>query len=232
MIANQLSLTPKQIDSFNRFLVQGTGSTLDALETIFGFSIDSSESSIEIELSVNCENLKHLGGGPLYVVSSAMVGDMQGKVLLLMRSIDFEYLSEVMRPVLSLLFLCSPDSDLEELNKQMLELSQDNDIRDSNEMVFHEQMMDTLAEMGNVIIGLYSKAIYNIYHLNTHHSLPVAMRDPNQQLIRWVLSSSEAPDQPYLVIENEFVVMDRPIKLWCLISPTQESFQDILERIG
>ena len=231
MIANQLSLTPKQVDSFDRFLVEGTGSTLDALETMFGLNVDSSASSIEIAPSTNSENLKHLGSGPLYVVSSALVGDLQGKILLLMRLVDFEYLSEVMRPILSLLFLCSPDSDLEQLNRQMLECIQDSGAQDSDEIVFHAQMMDTLAEMGNVLIGLYSKAIYNICDLNTHHSLPFALRDPDQRLMQRVLSSPEASDQSYLVIENEFVVMDRPIKLWCLISPTQDSFQDILARI-
>ena len=231
MIANQQGLTPKQVDSFDRFLIEGTSSTLDALETMFGLNIDSSASNIEIAPQADIENLKHLGSGLLYVVSSSLVGDMQAKILLLMRLVDFEYLSEVMRPVLSLLFLCSPDSDLEQLNRQMLECVQDNDTRDSDEIVFHEQMMDTLVEMGNVLIGLYSKAIQNIYHLNTSHSLPFVLRDPDQRLIQRVMSSSEATDQSYLVIENEFVVMDRPIKLWCLISPTKESFQDILERI-
>lgn len=231
MIANQQGLTPKQVDSFDRFLIEGTSSTLDALETMFGLRIDSSTSSIEIAPPTKIENLKHLGSGLLYVVSSSLVGDLQAKILLLMRLVDFEYLSEVMRPVLSLLFLCSPDSDLEELNRQMLECVQDNDTRDNGEIVFHEQMMDTLVEMGNVLIGLYSKAIQNIYHLNTSHSLPFVLRDPDQRLIQRVMSSSKATDQFYLVIENEFVVMDRPIKLWCLISPTKESFQDILEGI-
>jgi len=231
MSANQLSLTPKQVDSFNRLLVESTGSTLDALETMFGFRIDSSTANLEIESSVNSEYLKHLGDGPLYVVSSALVGDMQAKIFLLMRLVDFEFLSEVMRPVLSLLFLCSPDTDLEELNRHMQERSQNNGTRDPDGVIFHEKMMDTLSEMGNVIIGLYSKAIHNIYHLNTNHSLPVALRDPDQQLVQRVLSLSQTSGQPYLVIENEIVVMERLMKLWCLISPTQESFQDILKKI-
>ena len=108
---------------------------------------------------------------------------------------------------------------------------QDNGIHHNGETAFHEQMMDTLAEMGNVLIGLYSKAIYRISDLNTDHSVPYALRDTDQQVIQRVLSSSEVSDQPYLVIENEFVIMDNPIKLWCVISPTQDSFQDILKRI-
>jgi len=231
MIASQLSLTEKQIDSFDQFMLDGTGKTLDALETMFGLDIDSSDSNIEIAPAANSEYLKHLGNGTLYTVSSALVGDMQGSILLLMRSSDFKYLGEAMRPVLSLLYLSSPDADLATLDHKKKDWMQDNGIHHNGETAFHEQMMDTLAEMGNVLIGLYSKAIYRISDLNTDHSVPYALRDTDQQVIQRVLSSSEVSDQPYLVIENEFVVMDNPIKLWCVISPTQDSFQDILKRI-
>ena len=231
MIAKQLSLTRKQSNSFDRFLVDGTGKALNALEVMFGLNIDSSDSTIEIATAVNSEILKHLGNGTLYIVSSAMVGDMQGSILLLMRSGDFKYLGEVMRPVLSLLFLSNIDADLATLDSQKPDWMQDNGTGHTGDAAFNEQMMDTLAEMGNVLFGLYSKAIYKICALNTHHSVPKALKDPDQQAIQQVLSSSAAPDQLHMVIENEFVVMDRPIKLWCLISPTQESFQEILNRI-
>ena len=231
MIANQLSLTSKQINSFDRFLVDGTGKALNALETMFALNIDSSDSSIEIATGVNSEILKHLGSGTLYIVSSAMEGDMQGSILLLMRSGDFKYLGEVMRPVLSLLYLSSPDADLATLDSQKPDWAQDNDARHAADEAFDEQMMDMLAEMGNVLFGLYAKAMYRICNLDTHHSVPEVLRDPEQQTIQLVLSSTEVADQLNLVIENEFVVMDRAIKLWCLISPTQRSFQNILNKI-
>jgi len=231
MSASQLNLTGNQVDSFDQFLIDGTSSTLDAFENMFGLNIDSSSSSIEIAPQASNDTLKNLGSGPLYVVSSSLAGDMQGRLLLFMRSVDFDYLSEAMRPVLSLLFLCSPEADLEQLNRRMLECIHDADEHDSGEVLFHKQMMDALAEMGNVLIGLYSKAMYNICNLNTHHSLPFAVRDPDHRLIGRALSLLETMDQPFILIENEFVVMDRPIKLWCLISPSQESCKDLLKRI-
>ena len=57
------------------------------------------------------------------------------------------------------------------------------------------------------------------------------MKDTNQKLVRQVVSSPEVSDKLHLVIQNEFYVMDKPISLWCLISPTRESFRDILTRI-
>ena len=231
MIANQLSLTSKQINSFDRFLVDGTGKALNALETMFTLNIVRSDSTIELATGGNSEILKHLGSGTLYIVSSAMEGDMQGSILLLLRSGDFKYLGEVMRPVLSLLYLSSPDIDLATLDSQKPDWTQDDDTRHTTDEAFHEQMMDLLAEIGNVLFGLYTRAMYKICFLNTHHSVPEVLRDPDQQTIQKVLSPTEVEDQLHLVIENEFVVMKRTIKLWCLISPTQSSFQNMLNKI-
>ena len=36
---------------------------------------------------------------------------------------------------------------------------------------------------------------------------------------------------PYSIIENEFVIMDNTIKLWCLIEPTRDSFENLLKGI-
>ena len=231
MIANQLSLAQKQINTFDRFLIDSTDKILNTLEVMLELEIGSSDSNIEIATAVNSETLKHLGSGTLYTVSSALVGDVQGSILLLMRSGDFEHLGEVIKPLLSLLFLSSPDADLATLDSQKPDWMQDKGIVHTGDTAFHEQMMDTLAEIGNVLFGIYTKAIYKISDLNTYHSVIEVFRDSDQQSIQPVLSSSEMPDQLHLVIENEFVVMDKPFKLWCLISPTQESFQDILNRI-
>lgn len=231
MIANQPGLTTKQVHSFDRFLLDGTGKALSALEDMFGLNIDSSDSSIEIAPAVSNENLKHLGSGALYLVTSTMTGDLQGSILLVMRSDDFNCLSEAMRPVLSLLFLSDPDADLAVLDSRKPKWMKENGAEPTEDAAFQAQMMDTLAEIGNVFFGLYTKAIYRISALSTHHTVPEVLKDPDQQVIQQVLAASEMPDQLHLVIENEFVVVDRPIKLWCLISPTEASLETILKGI-
>lgn len=229
MIGSHVALNSNQVNSFNQFMLEGTGGTLDVLENMFGLDVDRSDSNIEIAPAANSEYLSHLGDGTLYTVSSALVGDLEGSILLLMRARDFERLGEVMRPILSLLFLSSPEADLATLDTKKQSWMADEG--NSNDSAFHQQMLDTLAELGNVLIGLYSKTIYRICKMNSDHSIPHALRDQDQQLIQRVLSSSDTPDQPYLVIENEFVVADRTIKLWCLISPTHDSFQGLLKRL-
>ncbi len=231
MIASQLNLSDKQVSSFDRFLFDGTEKALNALDNMFGLDIESSDSCIEISPAINSENLKHLGDGTLYTVSSAMVGEMQGKILVLMRSSDFKHLSKAMRPTLSLLFWTGTDADLTILDEQDEDWIDDDAEDIPEDAEFHRQMMDTLGEMANVFIGLYAKAIYNICHLNTHYSVPFAMKDTNQEIVHQVLWSPEASEQLHLVIQNEFYIMNKPIKMWYLISPTNKSFRDILKRI-
>lgn len=231
MIANQLSLTKNQINSFDRFLVAGTGKALNILETLLMLKIDSSDSSIEVASAVNSEKIKHLGSRPLYAISSLIAGELQGSLHLLMRSSDFKNLGEVMKPILKLLFLSSTDADLATLENQKPDWMQDDDKPHKDDPVFHEQMMDVLTEMGNVLFGVYTHAIYMIYDLHTYQSSLEPSRDPDQQPIQQILSSPELPDQQHLVIENELCVLGNTIKFWCLISLTQKSFQEILNRI-
>lgn len=227
MIAHQLNLTEKQVNSFDRFLIDGTQKALSALDDMFGLDIECSDSCFEITPAVSSESLRHLGDEPLYTVSSAMVGDMQGRIFILMRASDFKHLSKAMKPTLELLFCADNDADLTPASGHQ----EDNDGLNTEDDTFHEQMMDTLSEMANVFIGLYARAIHGISKLNTHYSVPYAIKDPGQDIVRHFLWAPETSEQLHLVIQNEFFVQNKPIKLWCLFCPTRQSLQNILNRI-
>ena len=227
MIAHQLNLTEKQVNSFDRFLIDGTQKALSALDDMFGLDIQCSDSCFEITPALSSESLKHLGDEPLYTVSSAMVGDMQGRIFILMRASDFKHLSKAMKPTLDLLFCAENDADQAPGKGH----PENNDGLKTVDDTFHEQMMDTLSEMANVFIGLYARAIHGISKLNTHYSVPYAIKDPSQEILRHFLWAPEASEQLHLVIQNEFFVLDKPIKLWCLFSPTRRSLRNILDRI-
>jgi chemotaxis protein CheY-P-specific phosphatase CheC len=231
MITKGLNITDKQVNSFDRFLVEGTMRALHVLDNMFGLDVDSSDSSIEIAPAVHSENLKRLGNGTLYTVSSAMFGEIQGEILVLLRSSDFKHLSKAMKPTLSLLFWTGTDADLTIPESQVQNWLEDDGAEVSEDAEFQKQMMDTLSEMANVFIGLYAKAIYKICSLNTHYSVPQVSKDPEQRAVQQLLSSPDQSQQLHLVIQNEFFVMDKPIRLWCLISPTQKTFKNMLERI-
>ena len=231
MIAPQLNLTEKQVNSFDRFLVDGTQKALSALDDMFGLDIECSDSCFEIAPAVSSESLKHLGDEPLYTVSSAMVGDMQGRIFVLMRASDFKHLSKAMKPTLDLLFCADIDADLTPTNGPANGQAKNAGKWKTEDDLFQEQMMDTLSEMANVFIGLYARAICSISEMNTHYSVPFAIRDPEQEIVRHFLMAPADSNQFHLVIQNEFFVQGNPIKLWCLFCPTRQSLQNILNRI-
>lgn len=232
LTANQLSLSRNQIKYFDRFLLASTSKVLSVLETMLALEIDSSHSSLEIMPAVNIEKLEPLCSEPLYVISSEMMGELQGGLHLLMSSSDFKTLGEVMKPILKLLFLSDSDTDLTTLENQKPDWMKDDQKPLKDDPVFHGRMIDTLTELGNVLFGIYTKALYITFDLHTNHSLPESSRGTNQQYIQQILSSPAFLDKRHLVIENEFSTLNKTIRLWCLISPKQKSFQEILNRIG
>lgn len=231
MINSQQQLTDNQIGSFNRFLLDGAARTLSVLETVFELTIDCSSSSIEVAPVSQNQNLKHFGTGPLYIISSSLTGEINGSIVMLLRLADFNYLSEMMKPVLSLLFLSSSDTDLTVLEHQRPEWMQNDDVEPLDDLAYHDQMMDVLAEMGNILMGQYTRGIFKICGLNTSHSVPLVMKDPLQATIRQVLTSSGKEGGMQLVIENELFLKNKPLKLWCLIAPSKDSFKEILKGI-
>lgn len=229
MNTHQLSLSKNHLKYFERFLLESTSKSLDVLENMFAIHIDNSDSSIEILPNVDIEKMEHLASNPLFVISSEISGELEGTLNLLMSSTDFENLGEVMKPILKLLFLSNPDADLATLEDQKPDWMHSTHPNDST---FISVILDTLTEMGNVLFGVYTIALYKVFDLNSHHSVPVILKDKEQQNIQQILSLPELANKQHLVIESEFSVLHKPIKLWCLISLSKKSFQDILDRVG
>jgi hypothetical protein len=232
MNSTALTLTKNQISFFDRFMVAGTRKLLGAFESIFGQEIDSSESSVEIATYGNSEKIKQIGTDLLYVVSSEMAGELHGSIHLVLRAADFDYLGQVVKPHLELSHLSGGGADLSSLERQKPAWMLDNAGQQKARQAFHQLMVDKVTEMANVLFNVYFEAIYMIYDLHTYHSLSKSLADSAQHTIDQVLQAEQQPDLRHLVIENDFVVIGTPIRFWCLISPSAESFQEILDRIG
>ena len=227
--ASQSEFSQKQVEYFNKFLTTNSLLAMNGLENIFGLIIDSSDAKIEIVSAVTKEQLESLGSDTLYSISSNLVGKLTGSVLLVIRSEDFACLCEMMKPVLNLMFPEDTGDDTEDLASH--KASKTGSVEHPGEVAFHEHMMETLAEMGNILIGLYTKALFKVFQIKVHHSVTQVLKDTEQQSIAQLLSSSADADQQHVIIENDFIAMDKPMKLWCLTSLAQDSFQHILQQI-
>ena len=197
----------------------------------------NSKSNVQIPVlkwgtATSNETLKNFGDGSMHIISSALTGDIDGGIVLFITTNDFEYLSDVMKPVMSLLFMPRPGSDTSVSDNDDPDSMQDQITGYMDDARYREHMLDALGEMGNVLIGLYTQSIYKTYRLNSHHSVPLVMKDPRQKTIQRILYSMGEREKQHVVIENEFFLEDGAIKIWCLISPSEASFQDMIKAIN
>jgi len=230
MISSKVDLTHHQINAIDDFLVYGTRQAIEALEVMFGLHIESSHSTIEIAPVASSHNVLFLSNEGLHIVSSAMSGELQGHILLLLRSSDYLHWCEVVKPVLALLYLSGTDTDLASLDRDKPSWLESGDSC-PDDALFHAAVTDALRELGNVLFGLYSRAISKVLHLEAFHSVPQSTQSPEGQIVMRDTSNTDTMDQMQLVIQNDFQVMDSHLKFWCLISPTRSSFEDMLDRI-
>jgi chemotaxis protein CheY-P-specific phosphatase CheC len=213
-------------------MLDSTCKILDVLENMFSLNVDGSDSSIKLLPAMNIKKLERLGPDPLFTVSSQLTGEMKGSLTLLMNPTDFKQLGEVLKPTLKLLFLSNPDADLSTLKNHLPEWMEDDEQSNSNDSVFFEQMMDASKELGNMIFGIYTDAIYKVFDLHTQHSMPEFSGNTQQQTIHEVLTSQNLLDKQHFLIENEFTDLHRNFGFLCLISPSRKSLKVMLERVG
>lgn len=225
------NLSTEQEFEFNRFLLDGTTKALVALQNIFDLNVTSSDSTISVAPASANDNLKHFGNGPLIIVTSKLANDIQGNCSLLLRWRDFRYLSEVMWPILSLMFLSKPDLDLDTIEGHKPEWMLEGQAGHLNHPGYQEQMMDALKEMGNVLIGLYSKSIFNVCGLSVNHSMPLVMKDPQQTIFQRMMFSENVRERIHLVIENDLFFDNGTMKMWFVVSPTPASFNIMLQKL-
>jgi len=205
-----------------------TDDTLKSLENVFSLDVSSSDSSIELITVLDNEVLKPLGSGTLYTVLTSLEGEVEGQVLVLMRASDFGYLSRLMKPVLDTYFDGDPDTgDASPSAGGNAPVP----IAGGKDASRSAQMLELLAELGNILCGVYSRAIFKACALNSHHCLPSVTMDKQQLALQKLFAEPGAGLQPLLVLENEYFVLDNPVRFWCLISPTKASFMKMLLRL-
>ncbi len=205
-----------------------TDGTLRSLENVFSLNISSSDSRIQLITALDNEILKPLGSGTLYTAKCSLEGEIEGRVLVLMRAEDFDYLGRLLRPVLESYFGAGRG------NGSANAAGTDNapvPIAAGKHAETSAQMMELLAELGNILCGVYSRAIYEVCALNSHHGLPGAAMDRQQHVLQRLFGQPSAGLQPLLVLENEYFVLDNPVRFWGLIAPAKASFMKFLLRL-
>ena len=92
--------------------------------------------------------------------------------------------------------------------------------------------LSVVAEIGNIVAGVYLTAIHDFCRLNIYHTVPTVATDMVQALLDESLVKLSRQVQHIIVIENEFVVEEKRIKTFFVVIPSMESVNILVNSIG
>jgi len=95
-----------------------------------------------------------------------------------------------------------------------------------------DEDLSILEEMGNIIAGVYLRALYDFSQLKIHHSLPAARVDMIQSLLDESLVTQSSQIQEVILIENVFVSSEDRIRTFFLMIPAPDSMSVLLASIA
>jgi chemotaxis protein CheC len=92
--------------------------------------------------------------------------------------------------------------------------------------------LSVIAEIGNIVAGVYLTAVHDFCKLNIYHTVPTVATDMVQALLDESLVRLSRQVQHIIVIENEFMVKEKLITTFLVMVPSVESVDILVNSIG
>jgi len=92
--------------------------------------------------------------------------------------------------------------------------------------------LSVIAEIGNIVAGVYLTAVHDFCKLNIYHTVPTVATDMVQALLDESLVRLSRQVQHIIVIENEFMVEEKLIRTFLVMIPSVESVSILVNSIG
>jgi chemotaxis protein CheC len=86
-----------------------------------------------------------------------------------------------------------------------------------------ERVLAALAEIGNILAGVYLTAIHDFCRLNVCHSVPVLAVDMLQALLDESIATQTGEGHTIILVTNEFLIGTERFRTFFLIFPTRKS---------
>jgi chemotaxis protein CheC len=94
-----------------------------------------------------------------------------------------------------------------------------------------EPDLSVLAEMGNILAGVYLTAIHEFCRLSIYHTVPMIAIDMIQSLLDESIVTLSREAQALILVENEFIVEEICIKTFLLVIPAVQSVRTLVDSI-
>jgi chemotaxis protein CheC len=88
-----------------------------------------------------------------------------------------------------------------------------------------------VAEIGNILVGVYMRAINEFCKLNICHTVPATASDMIQSLLDEVMAQVSSKMYAIILIENQFTMEEQQLMTYLLIIPSTESIKTLTDSI-
>jgi len=91
--------------------------------------------------------------------------------------------------------------------------------------------LSVLAEIGNILAGVYLTAIHDFCKLNIYHTVPRVAIDMIQSLLDESLATMSREVEEIIMVVNDFIAADGHITTYFLVIPSPQSVKTLVDSI-
>ncbi len=205
-------LSAEQVDFLTEMMNIGAGNTATALTQVLQCPVDIVLPRVFVIADAQELSILTSPSLPVVCVRMNMVGDVSGG-----------------------LFLIVPEEQKEDLirlaEQAMTGTGQSWRAGITNSKA-DDLKLSVIAEIGNIVAGVYLTAVHDFCKLNIYHTVPTVATDMVQALLDESLVRLSRQVQHIIVIENEFMVEEKLIKTFLVMIPSVESVDILVNSIG
>ncbi len=196
-------LNKEHVDFLLEMINIGAGNAAVAFSQMLQCVVDIKVPEIYVFPSSDIPSLLRDPAKPFSAVSMYMVGDIKGRLFLLV-------LNEQKERLMELVERAAPGG------RSKGGVASD---------------FSALEEVGNILAGVFLVSIHDFCKLNIYHSVPDLRIDMIQALIDESIAGTISASSPIIMIESEFVITGENISAYFLIIPDKESIQTLTASI-
>jgi len=208
---NQL-LSPEQLDFLSEVMNIGAGNAATALTQVLQCQVDLVIPRVFVIPDVQELSILDSPSLPVVCARMSMVGDVSGG-----------------------LFLIVPEkqkNDLIRLAEQAMTESGQSWRAGLTNQESDDLNLSVIAEIGNIVAGVYLTAVHDFCRLNIYHTVPMVATDMVQALLDESLVKLSRRVQHIIVVENEFMVEEKCVRTFLVMIPSVDSVNILVNSIG
>lgn len=194
--------TEEQLDYLVELLNIGAGNATTALCSLLQCKVEMTLPGVEVLPAMRVAAALGDPASPAACVRMKMVGDLTGCLLFIV-----------------------PD----EQKRKLADLAERAAAGAGGENPDADQALGVLAEIANILAGVYLTAIHDFCGLTVCHSVPVPAVDMLQALLDEPLADLAREQQSMVLITNEFLIGQDRVKTFFLILPTKDALQALVD---